>query len=394
MTRLLVISSAPALIKDGQILLDKKFVEGMRLYCALWDGAVSCILHKTNLNIPFGRIYRPEELPFKLNLLAANKHIKLEDIKEHDVILCGGDDHEHLHLASMCRREKKKIVFVIENIPETRRQIILLEPLRSFPKKVYSFFLEMRHEIRRRIAFRAADGIQANGYPAYAIYSRMNPNTMIYLDNRVSEKFLASEVDMKIRERRLLEKKPLKLLHSGRLEHIKGSHDLIPIALQLVSRGIDFTLDIFGSGSLEEEIKKGIAKHGLHGKVRLNGAVDFEEELVPFARQNVDIYLSCHRQSDPSCTYVENMGCGLAVIGYANHMWTALCKESRAGWMTPLSDHTAIANAISDADSNRHSLVEACYSARRFAGQHTFEKEFNSRIEHLRTITLAQSSIC
>ena len=43
------------------------------------------------------------------------------------------------------------------------------------------------------------------------------------------------------------------------------------------------------------------------------GVVDFETELVPFTRQNADIFLGCHRQSDPSCTYLEAMGCGVAV---------------------------------------------------------------------------------
>ena len=42
----------------------------------------------------------------------------------------------------------------------------------------------------------------------------------------------------------------------------------------------------------------------------------FESELVPWMRQEADIFLSCHRQDDPSCAYLEAMGCGLPVLGY------------------------------------------------------------------------------
>jgi len=371
---------------DGQPFLDIKFVEGMRLYSELWGGPVSCILQQRAATFPFGRTYKTGDLPFGLQLLPPNRAIGSEDINGHDIILCGGDSYEQLHLADTCRVARKKIVFIIENIPKTRRQIIFLDSSRSLLRKLSSLLFAMRHELRRRRAFRIAAGIQANGYPAFTHYSPVNPNTMMYLDNRVGENLLASEYEMEAREQRLLNNASLRLLHSGRLESLKGSQDLIPIAHQLAVKGIDFTLDIFGTGSLEDEIRKGIAEYGLQDRVRLHGAVDFETELVPFARQHADVYLSCHRQSDPSCTYIENMGCGLAVIGYANRMWSALCQTSSAGWVAPLGDHAALAVAIANAAKDRQQLASACRAARHFAGQHSFETEFRSRIEHLRKI--------
>ena len=386
MTSLLVISSAPATLVDKQPFLDIKFVEGMRYYNDLWDGPVSCILKLRDGTFPFGQTYAPDQLPFNVTLLPANKSIGAEEISGHDIILCGGDNHEHLHLADICRDVRKKLVFIIEYIPETRRQIIFLDPSRSLPRKLYSLLWTMKQERRRRRAFRIADGIQANGYPAFSLYSPMNANPMMYLDNRVGKNLLATETEMEARQQRLLSGAPLRLLHSGRLEHLKGSQDLVPIARRLAAKGVDFTLDIFGTGSLEDEIRKGIAEHGLKDRVRLNGAVDFESELVPFAREHADIYLSCHRQSDPSCTYIENMGCGLAVIGYANRMWSALREESHAGWTAPLGDTGALADAIAEAATNRHDLAGSCRAARSFAGQHSFENEFQRRIQNLKAL--------
>lgn len=393
MTSLLVISSAPAAIVDEKLFLDIKFVEGMRYYNDLWDGPVSCILKLRAGTFPFGQTYAPDELPFSVTLLPGDKGIGIEEISRHDIMLCGGDNHEHLHLADICRDARKKLVFIIEYVPETRRQIIFLDPSRSLPRKLYSLLWTMKQERRRRRAFRIADGIQANGYPAFSVYSPMNTNTMMYLDNRVGENLLATENEMESREQRLLSGAPLRLLHSGRLEHLKGSQDLVPIARRLAAKGVDFTLDIFGTGSLENEIRKGVAEHGLQDIVRLNGAVDFESELVPFARQHADVYLSCHRQSDPSCTYIENMGCGLAVTGYSNRMWSALCRESNAGWVAPLGDAQALADAIVEASADRKRLAASCRAARNFAGQHSFENEFRSRVEHLRTIAGGTLSI-
>ena len=386
MTSLLVISSAPATLVDKQPFLDIKFVEGMRYYNDLWDGPVSCILKLRDGTFPFGQTYAPDQLPFKVTLLPANKSIGAEEISGHDIILCGGDNHEHLHLADVCRDVRKKLVFIIEYIPETRRQIIFLDPSRSLPRKLYSLIWTMKQERRRRRAFQIADGIQANGYPAFSLYSPMNANTMMYLDNRVGKNLLATETEMEARQQRLLSGAPLRLLHSGRLEHLKGSQDLVPIARRLAAKGVDFTLDIFGTGSLEDEIRKGVAEHGLQDRVKLNGAVDFESELVPFAREHADIYLSCHRQSDPSCTYIENMGCGLAGIGYANRMWSTLCRESNSGWVAPLGNSQALADAVVEAAKNRQRLAASCRAARNFAGQHSFESEFRSRIEHLEAL--------
>ncbi|CUH40952.1 2-deoxystreptamine N-acetyl-D-glucosaminyltransferase [Jannaschia seosinensis] len=386
MASLLVISSAPATLVDEKPFLDIKFVEGMRYYNDLWDGPVSCILKLRHDTFPFGQLYEPDQLPFNVTFLPPNKSIGTEELSGQDIILCGGDNHEHLHMADICRNAGKKLAFIIEYIPKTRRQIIFLDPSRSLPRKLYSLLWTMKQERRRRRAFRMADGLQANGYPAFSVYSPMNANTMMYLDNRVGKNLLATENEMAVRQQRLLSGAPLRLVHSGRLEHLKGSQDLIPIARRLESKGVDFTLDIFGTGSLEEEIRKSIAVHGLQDRVRLNGTVDFESGLVPFARQHADVYLSCHRQSDPSCTYIESMGCGLAVIGYANRMWSALCQESDAGWVGPMGNTNALADAVYDAAKDRQRLAASCHAAWSFAARHSFENEFRSRIENMQSL--------
>jgi colanic acid/amylovoran biosynthesis glycosyltransferase len=386
MSSLLVISSAPATIVDGKPFLDKKFVKGMRLYSELWDGPIHCLLKKKSDTFPFGETYDRDRLPFDVTLLPEDRAVGAEDIAAHDLILCGGDSHEHLHLADLCRESGKRLIFIIEYSPETRRQIILLDRSRSLPRKAYSLLWTMRQENRRRRAFRLADGIQSNGYPAFASYRPLNPNVLMYFDNRVGERLLATRERMDARHRRLTNGAQLRLMHSGRLEPMKGSQDLIPIARTLVAKGVDFRLDIFGGGSLEAEIRNGISEYGLEDRVKLHGVVDFETELVPFAQAHADIYMSCHRQSDPSCTYIESMGCGLPVVGYANRMWSSLCRDSGAGWAVPLGNVEALAEAIAASADDRHRLVACSRAARAFAGRHSFEQEFHRRVNHLRAL--------
>lgn len=382
---LLVISAAPAGRHDGKLLLDRKFVEGMCLYATSWNDRVGCLLPEDSRPQPFGKVFDTASLPFETRLHPAGRPVMAGDLEGYDLVLCSGDSDQYLHLAEICRRAGKTILFTIEYIPETRRQIVMLDPVKSLPRKIWSLLHIQKNERRRRQAFAQAAGLQANGFPAADHYRKINPEILMYLDNRIDASLLATPSDMARRRDRLLSGDPVRLIHSGRLEPMKGSQDLVPFARRLQDKQVNFFLDIFGSGSLEETIRVEISKAGLQDRVRLHGSVDFAGELVPFARSNSDIYLSCHRQSDPSCTYLESMGCGLAVAGYANRMWKSLCNKSGAGWAVPVGDGQGLADVL--AGLQRHEIADRCDDARAFAAAHLFEQEFEKRIAHFRKLT-------
>ncbi len=206
---------------------------------------------------------------------------------------------------------------------------------------------------------------------------------MMYLDNRMSPELFISQAEMADKTRRLLDGAPLRLVYSGRLEPMKGAQDLLPVARRLRAQGLRFTLDIFGSGSLQEQISAAIREAGLQAEVTLHEPVDFATVLVPHLRRNADLYLCCHRQSDPSCTYLENMGCGLAVVGYGNRMWADLSRESGAGWVTPLGKPEKLASCIAATDRDRAEIAARCQKAAQFAKEHDFHAEFQRRMAHL-----------
>lgn len=379
-----MIAPAPVLRTETGYVLDGKFVEGMHLHCQYWPGPIDCILREGATDIPFGATQLTGETGFGLTVLPQDGVIDAEHLAGYDMIYCSADDARNFGLADMVHQNAgSKLTLVLEYTLKTRLQAAWLDRQRSLLQRLYSLGWLLWQEIRLRRFVRAADGLQANGYPAHALYGKMNRNPLLYLDNRMEHALFATDGEMATRKDHLLSGDPLRLVYSGRLESMKGAQDLVPIAKALRDSGTRFRLDIFGTGSLSNQIAQDITASGLEEMVTLHAPLDFETELTPYMRKHADIYLCCHRQSDPSCTYVENMGCGLTVVGYDNDMWAALCTESDAGWMSPLGNPAKIADAIGLIDKDRPEIIRRSAKALAFARHHNFPDEFQKRMTHM-----------
>ena len=382
---MLMIAPAPVIETGDRLRLDVKFVEGMRVQQALWSKRITVALRRGAPSIPFGRDYDRSELPFDLVLIDPNEEITARHMDGFQLIYAGGDDFRCLGLTDHLT-PGQKIVYVIEYTPETRMQILSLDRSRGMLGRLKGGLWLRQQEKRRERSFRAAVALQANGYPAYDAYAPMRADTLLYLDGRMTPELFATEAEMTAREAWRAADGPLRLVFSGRLEPMKGAQDLLPVAQRLIERGVDFTLDVFGTGALESELATGIQRLKDPGRVRLHGAIDFETELVPFTRTQADIFVGCHRQSDPSCTYIEAMGCGVAVASYDNLMWQRMNGEAKAGWGTPLGDPKALADRIADLARDPAAINTASRNALAFSRAHGFLPEFQRRMEHLARI--------
>ena len=372
MPHLLMIAPAPVIrLPDGRLRLDVKYVEGMRAHAALWSGPVSAVIWGGAQKVPFGAEYAPADLGFDLTVLPAGASLTNPDA---DLIAAPADMAEALKLVD----GPVPVVFVVEYTIGTRLRIVALDQDRGLLRKAWSMLWNIRVERRRRSAFRQAAGIQCNGYPAFDAYRSMNPRSMLYLDGRMRTNMMATPDEMSAKT---AYRGPLRLVHSGRLETMKGAQDILPVARALAAAGVDFTLDIFGTGALLADLRAG-AK-ALNGRVRLHDPVDFETVLVPWMRGNADLFLSCHRQADPSCTYLESLGCGVPVVGYANEMWGKMASVSGGGWAVPLGDKRALSEQIIRLAGARGPLQSAAAAGLRFAQDHNFDAEFSSRMAHL-----------
>jgi len=150
-----------------------------------------------------------------------------------------------------------------------------------------------------------------------------------------------------------------------------------------VKEDVNFELNIYGTGSLEGQIASDIIVYNLQSHVFLHTPVDFESKLVPISIKESDVFLSCHRQSDPSCTYIESMACGLAIFGYKNRMFSELLDKSKAGRAVPLGDVNALAEKIIKVNQDRNDIFQKCEMALEFSNPRCFEIEFERRIKQI-----------
>ncbi|MDO9641369.1 MAG: glycosyltransferase [Pseudotabrizicola sp.] len=382
MPHLLMLAPAPVIcLPDGRLRLDVKYVEGMRAHQAMWDGTVSAVVWEGAGAVPFGADYAPGDLGFDLTVLPAGAPVSAVGA---DLIAAPADMAEALALAD----GPVPVVFVVEYTIGTRLRIVTLDRERGFVRKGWSVLWNLSVERKRRAAFRRAAGVQCNGYPAFDAYAGLNGHAMLYLDGRMRAGMMATGPEMAAKA---AYRGPLRLVHSGRMEPMKGAQDLVPVCRALVAAGVEFTLDVFGTGALEAELRAGAGALG--GRLRLHDPVDFETVLVPWMRGNADVFLSCHRQADPSCTYLESLGCGVPVVGYANEMWGRMAAESAAGWAVPLGDRGALVDRIAQLAGDRGAVAAGADAGLRFAQAHGFEAEFSLRMAHFAACLSPQRAV-
>ena len=381
---LVIIPSVPIWIEGDLIVFDRKFYDGMLLYVDEWPGVISCIMDNASGPLPpFGVVKKTfNQLPFKLTILKKDQKITYDHIRDAAIVHAAGDSFKQFHISRICQKNKVKCVYSIEYIPETRYQIVDLETDNPIIKLRRYFFI-WNGERKRIAAFKAADGIQANGMAAYNEYNSLS-NCVLYFDSRVDSDTMISNNELEARLAKLTQNQQLRLGFSGRLIRMKGADHLVQLAELLKSKGIDFQMSIFGTGDLEEKMIAEINDLNLNDQVSMLGAVDFYKELLPEIKENIDLYVVLHRQSDPSCTYLETTSCGIPIVGYENKSFVGLLQKADVGWSKRIDDLDGIADDIDYLYKNRELIKEKARNCIEFSRAHDFRSTFKKRVAHLR----------
>jgi glycosyltransferase involved in cell wall biosynthesis len=387
---LTIIPSVPVWKKGEIFFFDRKFYDGLVIYAQLWPGPVTCVMSSSVSPLTgFGVIEAtPDTMPFTCITLKENEIIGKEHIKNASIVMASADAHDQLHIAALCRENGAKCVYVIEYIPETRHQIVALNNRNPAVLLRQNLYLRL-NERKRRKAFELSDGLQCNGTPAWNEYKEI-PNRLLYFDTRVSKAQIISDGDLETRLSSLNDKKPLRLAFSGRIMAMKGADHLVQLALKLKKLNLSFHLSIYGTGDLEEEINRYIDRNELSEMVTMKGAVDFNQQLLPDLKEKVDLFVALHRQSDPSCTYLETLSCGVPIIGYRNQAFGGILDLADVGWGIKPDDLEAVSLMIKRLDVAREEIAEKSRNAINFGRKHDFETTYNNRIDHLLSTTKGQ----
>jgi len=380
----LVLVTAVSACPEGKaIRLDVKFAAGVQTYCSLWPGKVTCIMPTgSKRDLPFSSTFSKDDLDFDLLLIPRFQPVTSDYINGASAVLVSGDNFFQLHLAKFCTELNIPCIYIAEYDLRTRLKQIILQNINLW-KKIKSGTWVTLKEQKRRKAYKLANGLQTNGIPASRAYGRLNDNVLEYFDSRISKKLMGLRSEVHDKVERLRNGDHLRLVFSGRLDPIKGVQDLIPIAETLRSREVPFVLNIYGSGLLERDLRERIAASNLSSMVKLNGKVDFETELVPIYRKQCDLFICCHSQSDPSCTYLEALSCGLPIVGYLNRAFSGILKTADVGWGVRTGNVAEVAKVIADIGNKIEVFETKAVSALRFGEKHCFEDTFTKRIEQL-----------
>jgi len=131
---------------------------------------------------------------------------------------------------------------------------------------------------------------------------------IIIIPNGVDlEQFKASQVQ------KTASFKTIKLVSTSRLEHKNNLVELIQILAKIKRKGLDISLDIFGTGSQKAELESEIKKLGLEDSVLLKGYIDQAalSQILP----GYDYFIRLSTQEGFGISFIEAMACGVVPIG-------------------------------------------------------------------------------
>jgi glycosyltransferase involved in cell wall biosynthesis len=171
---------------------------------------------------------------------------------------------------------------------------------------------------------------------------------------------------------------------------MKGANHLLDVAKELKGLEIPFQLFISGAGELEESMHQRITTDELGDCVKMMGLPDFKTDFFPFVKANIDLFICCHRQGDPSCTYIETMSCGVPIVGYANEAFMGIVEQSKAGWLVEMNQPKLLARKVAELNRKREEIKAMSFKAIAFARSHTFEQTYEARISHMKEIAMSK----
>lgn len=377
-------------LPNGQVLLTRKFIEATEKFQWFWPGSITVLMEETdqetdNLD---KKIFKFNELPFKLEIVSF-KTLTADSFRNQTSLVLAMANCQQNHISKVCREAGIPCIYISEYTLKTRKQIVAAEnpnnPLRLLRQNLW----EEAQERKQQQAIKLANGLQCNGTPTYEVYRSLNPNTMLFFDTRITEDMLATVEDIEKRTRDRDENTPLRLVFSGRLNRMKGAHYLLDVAQELERLGIEFELFISGAGQLEESMHQRIATSGLGNRVKMMGVPDFNTVFFPFVKANIDLFVCCHPQGDPSCTYIETMSCGVPIVGFANEAFVGIVEQSKSGWLVEMNRPDLLAYKVAELSRNRNELKAMSFKALEFARKHTFDLTFKARAQHMEQIALS-----
>ncbi len=167
--------------------------------------------------------------------------------------------------------------------------------------------------------------------------------------------------------------KPLKLIYAGRLtERQKHVSDLVKLAVMLDAQGVDFQLQIYGSGRDQQYLEDLLQslKEDVRDRVQLAGQVDSRTMADLF--QSADIFILVSEYEGTSLSMLESMAQGCVPVVTQVSGTAGVITHGKNGFTVPVGDICGMAekilwlnehrNRIPQLGSAAHATVQERYS--------------------------------
>ena len=375
------------------MVIDQKFHTGMKEYVRRLWRPLACILPRmfpSEAAGTMGMEFVPySDMPYQVHVISAQSPGPedgpiLERVLD-DTALAYIRDSTRLDylIARMCRERSIPYVVTSEYTLRTVLDIMRAGTRSALRRGVRELGARIDNRSRLQLVVHAAE-VHANGYPTYAELAKTNPRRVLFFDTRAVSADLVSREAI-VRRVESLDNRPPRLLFSGRYHRMKGALDVVKTGIELLRRGVKFRLDTYGSGPQGGEMRALVRQEGAEGSISVHDPIPYRPDLIEVTRA-ADLFMVCHIQGDPSCTYLETFACGVPIAGYANEMWSELQRQSQAGLVASIGDHKGLASAIESLLQDRERLLDVSLHAREFAAGNTMDLAWDRRTRRLEAL--------
>jgi glycosyltransferase involved in cell wall biosynthesis len=154
--------------------------------------------------------------------------------------------------------------------------------------------------------------------------------------------------------------------YCGRLSRAKGLLMLVEVWQRIAANHPEAHLLLIGSGDrsfdgCEPELRAAVSKAGLEDRVTFVGHV----EIVPDYLRASDLFVLCSESEGFGLSLIEAMAVGLPCISTAVGAAPEVIRHRQSGWLVPVNDAQALAQALDDALANREQWSQLGAAGRR-----------------------------
>ncbi len=164
--------------------------------------------------------------------------------------------------------------------------------------------------------------------------------------------------------------------NAGRLTQQKGQHLFIDIAKEIKAKGIDFKIQIAGTGDLEEKLKKDILEHNLQSYIEMLG---FVPDIGGFMR-SIDIFALTSLWEGFGYVIVEAMAEKKPVVAFDISSNPEIISNNETGYLVPVNDTKSFAEKLLELIQNDDLREKMGLRARKSVEERF---ELNERIDEI-----------